>query len=177
MLMPIEYALISQFAGFTALYFADTRATVRGWAPPWYATYRFVLTFIVGASIVISLIGRGEIAFKGGKLPSPSDGMRSLREQGRAEAGEKESIKEKRAEQSSPGMKSGAGKKMDKGNDEESDNDDGVATPDDSEDEANSEEGGDEQQQDDKKKNQDKKAHSEGSKQDEKAEESQKGKK
>ena len=34
MLMPIEYALITQFLAFNFLYFADTRATVRGWAPP-----------------------------------------------------------------------------------------------------------------------------------------------
>lgn len=197
MLMPIEYALISQFAGFTALYFADTRATVRGWAPPWYATYRFVLTFIVGASIVLSLIGRGEIAFKGGKLPSITEGMRSLREQDRLEMREKESVKEARAEQATPGMKkgkSGVGKKMEKENDEEQESDDEAqATPDDSEDEGendgdekkeeegdednNKDEGGDEEQQDEKKDNQKKKANDEGSKQDDKAEEKPKGKK
>ena len=62
--MPIEYALISQFCAFTFLYFADARAVVRGWAPHWYSTYRFVLTFVVGASIVASLVGRGQIAGK-----------------------------------------------------------------------------------------------------------------
>ncbi len=71
--MPIEYALITQFAAFTFLYFVDARATVRGWAPPWYATYRFVLTFIVGASIVISLIGRGRIVKEDAALRSPAD--------------------------------------------------------------------------------------------------------
>lgn len=60
-LMPVEYALITQFLAFTSLYYADTRAARRGLAPPWYGTYRFVLTFIVGASIVVSLIGRGQI--------------------------------------------------------------------------------------------------------------------
>jgi hypothetical protein len=40
-LMPIEGALITQFMGFVALY--------------------YVLTFIVGASIVLTLIGRGEL--------------------------------------------------------------------------------------------------------------------
>ncbi|TLD21662.1 hypothetical protein E2P81_ATG08250 [Venturia nashicola] len=60
-LMPVEYALITQFLAFTSLYYADTRASRRGLAPPWYGTYRFVLTFIVGASIVVSLIGRGQI--------------------------------------------------------------------------------------------------------------------
>jgi len=59
--MPVEYALITQFLAFNFLYFADARATVRGWFPPWYSVYRFVLTFFVGASIVISLIGRGQI--------------------------------------------------------------------------------------------------------------------
>ncbi|KAG0652476.1 Transmembrane 69 [Hyphodiscus hymeniophilus] len=59
--MPVEYALITQFLAFNFLYFADARATVRGWFPPWYSTYRFVLTFFVGASIVISLVGRGQI--------------------------------------------------------------------------------------------------------------------
>ena len=52
----------------------------RGWAPSWYATYRFVLTFIVGASIVISLIGRGQIADKLSRLPGPADRLRELRE-------------------------------------------------------------------------------------------------
>jgi hypothetical protein len=32
-----------------------------GWTPSWYPVYRFVLTFIVGASIVVSLIGRSEL--------------------------------------------------------------------------------------------------------------------
>jgi nucleosome binding factor SPN SPT16 subunit len=59
--MPIEYALITQFLAFNFLYFADARATVRGWFPAWYSVYRFVLTFFVGASIVTSLIGRGQI--------------------------------------------------------------------------------------------------------------------
>jgi len=61
LLMPIEGALITQFIGFVALYYVDTRAATRGWTPPWYAVYRFVLTFIVGASLVLCLIGRGEL--------------------------------------------------------------------------------------------------------------------
>jgi hypothetical protein len=59
--MPIEGALITQFMGFVALYYVDIRATTKGWTPPWYRTYRFILTFIVGASIVLTLIGRGEL--------------------------------------------------------------------------------------------------------------------
>ena len=77
---PVEYALISQFLAFTFLYFADARAVVKGWAPEWYSTYRFVLTFIVGASIVASLIGRGEIADKINRLPGPADRIKALRD-------------------------------------------------------------------------------------------------
>ena len=62
------------------LYFADARAVVKGWAPHWYATYRFVLTFVVGASIVASLIGRGQIADQISRLPSPADRIRKLRD-------------------------------------------------------------------------------------------------
>lgn len=80
MLLPMEYALITQFLAFNFLYFADARATVRGWTPAWYSTYRFVLTFIVGASIVVSLIGRGQIADKVGKLPGPADRLKALQD-------------------------------------------------------------------------------------------------
>lgn len=59
--MPWQFAMTSQFAAFVALYFADSRATVRGWAPYWYGTYRFVLTAIVGVAIMLSLIGRAKI--------------------------------------------------------------------------------------------------------------------
>ncbi|ETS80938.1 hypothetical protein PFICI_08467 [Pestalotiopsis fici W106-1] len=59
--MPWQFAMTSQFAAFVGLYFADSRATVRGWAPYWYGTYRFVLTAIVGVAIMLSLIGRAKI--------------------------------------------------------------------------------------------------------------------
>lgn len=78
--MPVEYALITQFVAFNFLYYTDSRATTRGWAPAWYGVYRFVLTFIVGASIVISLIGRGQIADKVGTLPGPAERIKALRE-------------------------------------------------------------------------------------------------
>ena len=71
--------LITQFLAFTLLYFTDARTAVLGWAPSWYSTYRFVLTFVVGASIVLSLIGRGQIADKVSKAPGPADRMRALR--------------------------------------------------------------------------------------------------
>lgn len=70
--MPVEHALISQFVAFNILYFSDARATRNGWFPPWYATYRFVLTFLAGASIVISLVGRGQIVQADAKLKSPA---------------------------------------------------------------------------------------------------------
>ncbi|EGO55956.1 hypothetical protein NEUTE1DRAFT_131561 [Neurospora tetrasperma FGSC 2508] len=56
--MPIQWALTTQFLAFTGLYYADSRATVKGWAPSWYATYRFVLTGIVGIALFISILGR-----------------------------------------------------------------------------------------------------------------------
>ncbi|RHZ52123.1 DUF3429 domain-containing protein [Aspergillus thermomutatus] len=62
LLLPVEYALISQFFAFTFLYYNDARAAAYGRAPHWYGMYRFVLTFVVGASIVASLIGREQIA-------------------------------------------------------------------------------------------------------------------
>ena len=62
LLLPVETGLITQFLAFTYLYFNDANATTKGIAPPWYGIYRFVLTFIVGASIVLSLIGRGQVA-------------------------------------------------------------------------------------------------------------------
>jgi hypothetical protein len=61
MIMPVNYALTSQFGAFIFMYFADARATTRGWAPSWYGTYRFVLTAIVGLSLFISLVGREKI--------------------------------------------------------------------------------------------------------------------
>ncbi|KAK4063733.1 hypothetical protein Trihar35433_8441 [Trichoderma harzianum] len=64
MLMPLEYALTTQFGAFVALYYADSRATRKGWAPVWYAKYRFLLTAMVGLAIFISLVGRAEISQK-----------------------------------------------------------------------------------------------------------------
>ncbi|KOS20085.1 hypothetical protein ESCO_006327 [Escovopsis weberi] len=61
LLMPIEFSLIAQFMAFMALYYADARATYRGWAPSWYAKYRFLLTAMVGLSIFVSLVGRAKI--------------------------------------------------------------------------------------------------------------------
>ncbi|KAK4234212.1 hypothetical protein C8A03DRAFT_38028 [Achaetomium macrosporum] len=59
--MPTVWALTTQFSAFGALYFADARATARGWAPPWYQTYRFVLTAVVGVALLVSLVGRAKV--------------------------------------------------------------------------------------------------------------------
>jgi hypothetical protein len=79
-MFPPVYALITQFLTFVGLYYVDATATTKGWTPSWYGTYRFVLTFIVGASIVISLIGRGEIAEETNKLPTAADRVTAFRE-------------------------------------------------------------------------------------------------
>ncbi|EHK46916.1 hypothetical protein TRIATDRAFT_16953, partial [Trichoderma atroviride IMI 206040] len=62
LMMPLEYALTTQFGAFVALYYADSRATKRGWAPPWYGKYRFLLTAMVGLAIFVSLVGRAKIS-------------------------------------------------------------------------------------------------------------------
>ena len=80
LLLSAEVGLITQFLAFTFLYYADARAANRGWAPTWYGIYRFVLTFIVGASIVASLIGRGQIADLIERQPGPAQKLRELRE-------------------------------------------------------------------------------------------------
>ena len=72
--------MISQFLAFTLLYAVDAQTTVRGWTPPWYQTYRFVLTFVVGASIVISLIGRGQVSDRIGTMPNAAERVKELSE-------------------------------------------------------------------------------------------------
>ncbi|GAB1318236.1 Mitochondrial inner membrane protein 1 [Madurella fahalii] len=59
--MPIQWALVTQFLAFVSTYFVDSRATTKGWAPAWYGTYRFVLTAVVGAALLISLVGRAKV--------------------------------------------------------------------------------------------------------------------
>ena len=95
--MPIEYALITQFLSFTIFYFADARAVTKGWAPHWYSTYRFVLTFVVGASIVVSLVGRGQIADKLNRMPGPADRIKALRDVQAESLAEEEKARRARA--------------------------------------------------------------------------------
>ena len=52
-----------------------------------------MLTFVVGTSIVLSLIGRGEIADKIGKLPGPADRIKALRESQMQSLAEEEEAK------------------------------------------------------------------------------------
>ncbi|PHH90855.1 hypothetical protein CDD83_2454 [Cordyceps sp. RAO-2017] len=63
--MPLEYALTTQFMAFVALYFVDSRCASRGLAPPWYGTYRFLLTAMVGFAILLSLVARAKISTHG----------------------------------------------------------------------------------------------------------------
>ncbi|WEW60742.1 hypothetical protein PRK78_006229 [Emydomyces testavorans] len=79
LLLPAEYALITQFFAFTFLYYNDARAAVRGWTPSWYHMYRFVLTFVVGASIVVSLIGREQLASHFASKHGVADKVTALR--------------------------------------------------------------------------------------------------
>lgn len=100
LLFPVEYALISQFLAFTFLYYNDARAAGAGAAPHWYGMYRFVLTFIVGASIVASLIGRQHIATSGEGEHTITEKVSALlylkqKEQEEAEARRKEEEAEK----------------------------------------------------------------------------------
>jgi len=50
-------ALAVQWAGFTALWLADMRATAAGWTPKWYSQYRFYLSLLVGTCIIGTLAG------------------------------------------------------------------------------------------------------------------------
>ncbi|KFZ17660.1 hypothetical protein V502_04473 [Pseudogymnoascus sp. VKM F-4520 (FW-2644)] len=95
-LMPLEPALITQFLAFTGLYFVDARQGVRGFAPSWYPTYRFVLTFIVGISIVASLIGRGQVQFVGSGQPTRAEKLRELSEMQPEARKEEEEVKQQR---------------------------------------------------------------------------------
>ena len=94
-MFPVEYALISQFLIFNFLYYTDSRASKTGWAPSWYGVYRFVLTFIVGASIVATLIGRGQIQGEIGHSSGPAQRVKELREHQKEEAENEEEQRRK----------------------------------------------------------------------------------
>ncbi|BFZ57124.1 hypothetical protein PYCC9005_004174 [Savitreella phatthalungensis] len=58
-LLPINTALVVHFVTFTGIWFFDSRASRKGFAPPWYNNYRFLLTFIVCTSILLTLVVSG----------------------------------------------------------------------------------------------------------------------
>ncbi|KAJ2900638.1 hypothetical protein MKZ38_002297 [Zalerion maritima] len=98
-LMPFEYALMSQMMAFTLLYFADTTASTKAWAPAWYGNYRFVLTFVVCTAIVLSLVGRQKIAGGGGGSVLSGDEIKKRGDMGAYNAySEKKSPKWERIE-------------------------------------------------------------------------------
>ncbi|RYO92847.1 hypothetical protein DL766_006271 [Monosporascus sp. MC13-8B] len=80
LMLPVEFALTAQFGAFVALYWADTHASRRGWAPSWYAPYRFVLTAIVGAAIALSLIGRAKVGDAKPRLTGLGEKFREKRQ-------------------------------------------------------------------------------------------------
>jgi len=51
-------ALIAQWGGFTALWYADMRVTSAGWTPIWYSQYRFYLSILIGSCIILTLWGQ-----------------------------------------------------------------------------------------------------------------------
>lgn len=55
--MAPEVALAAQWAGFTAFWWADSKATTAGWTPRWYSQYRFYLSVLVGSCIIGTLAG------------------------------------------------------------------------------------------------------------------------
>ena len=69
-LLPLDFALLAQFGGLVGMYFADVQAIKWGWAPYWYSTYRFILTFVVGGCLMATLIGRNQVF-----IPSHSRAM------------------------------------------------------------------------------------------------------
>jgi len=76
-------ALVLQWAGFTGLWWADAKATREGWAPKWYAQYRFYLSILVGTCIIGSLAGTSYYGPVGGHgfLSHDLDMLREMRKE------------------------------------------------------------------------------------------------
>ncbi|KAF4576335.1 hypothetical protein EYR36_001065 [Pleurotus pulmonarius] len=85
-LQPVT-ALIVQWAGFTSLWWADSKATQMGWAPKWYSQYRFYLSILVGTCIIGSLAGTSFYGPVGGHglVSHDLDLLREQRKQARPE--------------------------------------------------------------------------------------------
>lgn len=80
MLILVSFTLITRLCIVTNI--KSTGASRLGWTPNWYAVYRFVLTMIVGASIVLSLIGRSELPEH---IPGATDRARVFKGEGSSE--------------------------------------------------------------------------------------------
>ncbi|KAG9042295.1 hypothetical protein FS837_011045 [Tulasnella sp. UAMH 9824] len=48
-------ALVAQWFGFSAMWYADMNVTLAGWAPIWYSQYRFYLSILIGSCILGTL--------------------------------------------------------------------------------------------------------------------------
>ena len=147
-LLPHTAALITQFLAFNMLYYVDSRATRRGWTPPWYGTYRFVLTFVVGASIVVSLIGQGEISHKGRTMPTARERVTGLHESF------EEKQKEAEAARTAALVKAGKDKGVKPAPAEEEEDEEEEGSDDSASDEGE-DKGGEEESKDDEKKEKD----------------------
>lgn len=79
-LLPVDFALIAHFITFTGVWFADAAAARKGLAPGWYNQYRFLLTFIVCSSILLTLIVSGWLGDPQQATPHSSR-LESLREE------------------------------------------------------------------------------------------------
>ncbi|TFL07335.1 hypothetical protein BDV98DRAFT_652353 [Pterulicium gracile] len=80
-------ALIAQWVGFTGLWYADSKLTMKGWAPKWYSQYRFYLSILVGTCIIGSLAGTsywGPVAGHG-LLNHDLEALRDMRREHRPE--------------------------------------------------------------------------------------------
>ncbi|KAI5304332.1 hypothetical protein KEM56_006617 [Ascosphaera pollenicola] len=72
--LPFESALLTQFGAFTIMYFFDASASARGTAPGWYANYRWVLTFIIGLSVFVTIWSREMLVLHGYRSSSEKRG-------------------------------------------------------------------------------------------------------
>lgn len=79
-LLPLDFALVAHFITFTGVWFADAAAARKGYAPGWYNQYRFLLTFIVCSSILLTLIVSGWLGDPQQATPSSSR-LETLREE------------------------------------------------------------------------------------------------
>lgn len=75
LVLPFESALLTQFGVFTVMYFFDANACARGIAPSWYANYRWVLTFIIGLSVFVTIWNREMLVMHGYKSSSETKGQ------------------------------------------------------------------------------------------------------